>query len=135
MLLLEQKERRNIKTLMASISLNTTTPDSYSVKSCYPFLNFWGGKVRRYKHLWKLKITLKVKILMWLMLQHRLLTRDRLVIRGWQGNPNCTFCYLSETVDHLFLHCDCIKYIGNKLNHFNTLNYTLDITNVVSLWE
>jgi hypothetical protein len=46
---------------------------------------------------------------MLLMEQNVILTKDNLIRKKWQGNPNCYMCGELESVDHLFFSCPVAK--------------------------
>jgi hypothetical protein len=46
---------------------------------------------------------LKTKVFMWLINQNAILTKDNLMRRNWQGDLNCSFCNLNESINHMFL--------------------------------
>jgi hypothetical protein len=56
--------------------------------------------------VWRVWAPSKCKFFIWLVLQNRVWTADRLQQRGWQNQYFCPFCIRSlETVSHLFLEC------------------------------
>lgn len=56
--------------------------------------------------MWRSKLEGKVKFYMWLLLQNRNWTADRLQARGWPHNASCKFCdQEQETAMHLTLQC------------------------------
>jgi hypothetical protein len=55
------------------------------------------------KYLWKLKVSVKLKIFMWLLYKKVLLTKDNLAKRRWSGCTKCVFCDSHETINHLFV--------------------------------
>ena len=56
--------------------------------------------------VWRSKLEGKVKFYMWLPLQNRNWTADRLQARGWPHNASCKFCdQEQETAMHLTLQC------------------------------
>ncbi|XP_060180731.1 uncharacterized protein LOC132610456 [Lycium barbarum] len=58
----------------------------------------------------------KAIITMWLMLQERLPTVDRLIDWGINADPVCSLCSSTqETRDHLFADCALTKQLWNKL--------------------
>ena len=81
-----------------------TTTGLYRVKSMYEdFLN--GHTVHLRKHIWKLKVPLKIKIFMWFLFNKVILTKDNLAKRNWNGCKKCVFCDSKESIDHLFFTC------------------------------
>jgi zinc-binding in reverse transcriptase len=57
----------------------------HSVHSLYKFLNSGGVHTTLTTTVWSLKISLKIKLLVWLALQNKILTGDNLLKRGWIG--------------------------------------------------
>jgi hypothetical protein len=58
-----------------------------------------------YKAIWRAKIPEKVRIFMWLIAQKAVLTKDNMIRKNWQGDPNCYFCGSIEIVEHLLFNC------------------------------
>jgi hypothetical protein len=54
------------------------------------------------KYCWKLRITLKIKTIMWFLSNKVLLTNDNLARCNWNGCTKCYFCSSLEAVEHLF---------------------------------
>jgi hypothetical protein len=83
---------------------NLTTSGIFTIKSMYEdLMNDHTPFLRKY--LWKLKISLKIKIFMWFLHNKVLLTKDNLAKRNWKGCPKCCFCEAQETIEHLFIAC------------------------------
>lgn len=61
---------------------------------------------------WNLPIPPKIKVFIWLIEHDKILTKDKLLIRGWIWNPSCQFCSEEETIDQLFLNCQFAHKIG-----------------------
>ncbi|XP_060190913.1 uncharacterized protein LOC132620252 [Lycium barbarum] len=58
----------------------------------------------------------KAVVTMWLHLQGRLLTNDRLMKWGFQVDAECVFCHAPlETNDHLFVYCLFAKSLWDRL--------------------
>uniref|UniRef100_A0A8R7R9R8 Reverse transcriptase zinc-binding domain-containing protein n=1 Tax=Triticum urartu TaxID=4572 RepID=A0A8R7R9R8_TRIUA len=58
----------------------------------------------------------KVKFYLWLLLQNRNWTADRLQARGWPHNALCSLCDQElETANHLSLQCSFAKVIWDLL--------------------
>lgn len=57
--------------------------------------------------VWKTKVEGKNHFFLWLLLQNRLWTADRLSARGWPRNNVCCFCdQVLETAAHLAIQCN-----------------------------
>lgn len=78
----------------------------YSAKSAYD-LQFLGSQPSELPVLvWSVWAPPRVKVFMWLLLQHRIWTADRLQRRGWPNDYFCPLCVRNlETVQHLFVEC------------------------------
>lgn len=83
---------------------------SFSVKSMYKHF-FSEGTNEPNKKIWKAKLPLKIKILMWLIHQNSILTKNNLSRRGWNGDSKCMFCRENESILHLLFECSMAKYV------------------------
>ncbi|PNT60803.1 hypothetical protein BRADI_5g05195v3 [Brachypodium distachyon] len=82
----------------------------FSVKSMYSHLTNRGPD-RTFRHLWKAKIPLKIKIWMWLIWHDAIATKDNMKKQKWEGDYKCRFCSQNETIHHLFFGCDAAGYV------------------------
>jgi hypothetical protein len=84
-----------------------TKNGTFSVKSMYNHL-CRNARDRSFRHLWKSKIPLKIKIQLWLIWHNAITTKYNPLKRNWSGCPRCQFCCDNETVTHLvFWMCSC----------------------------
>ena len=81
-------------------------------------VQFWGRTPRPdLQNVWKTLAEGKVKFFLWLMLQNRNWTADRLRARGWPHDDLCCLCSMQiETANHIALHC---PYAGEVRNLFH----------------
>ena len=78
----------------------------YSAKSAYDVQFLGRIPLPALDRVWKQKIEQKVKFYLWLLLQNRNWTADRLEARGWPHGDNCCLCdQLQETALHLLIEC------------------------------
>ena len=63
------------------------------------------------KHVWKVKVLLKIKEFMWFVHKQVILTKDNLVKRNWTGSTRCSFCDRDETIKHLFFDCPLARVL------------------------
>jgi hypothetical protein len=82
----------------------------FSVKSIYKDLSSYVID-RSFKHLWKAKILLKIKIWLWMIWHNAIPTKDTMTERGWLGNSKCQFCDQNETIHRLFFSCPAAKFV------------------------
>ena len=67
-----------------------TQNGEFSVKSMYlDVIN--SSVIPRSKHVWKIKVPLKIKVFMWFVHKQVILTKDNLVKRNWTGSTRCSF--------------------------------------------
>lgn len=112
--------------------------DSYSVTTVYQacFL----GRIHQ-PHLeaaWSIKAEGKVQFFMWLLLQNRLWTADRLEERGWPHEDRCTFCdQVLESANHLCLQCPFAKqvWLGIQSSHATIANIGIRSTTIRAWWK
>jgi hypothetical protein len=73
-----------------------TASDAFSVKSMY--LDYMNGHPKYLrKYIWKMKVPLKIKILMWFLHRKVILMNDNLVKRRCQGNT--THCFRDKRMN------------------------------------
>ena len=77
----------------------------FTVHSLYLWIVNRGIPNTTYDTLWNSNIPLKIKVFMWLVMQDKILTKENLLNKGWQGDISCPFCGVFETTDHLFVIC------------------------------
>jgi hypothetical protein len=86
------------------------------------------------KYLWKLKISLKIKIFMWFLSNKVLLTKDNLAKRAWIRCKICCFCDRDETVEFLFLSCPFARLIWWIIFFMYNIPPPTNITNNFGNW-
>lgn len=68
---------------------------------------------------------------MWLVAKNRILTKQNLQRKGWQGNPSSQFCGESETTSHFFIQCRLSQHIwfwmGKNQEYFREWSSIKDI--------
>lgn len=64
-----------------------------------------------YNMIWYSKISLKIKIFLWLVGKNKILTKVNLLKRGWQEATDCVFCGQPKTTKHFFVNCSYIRLI------------------------
>lgn len=111
-----------LKELLCTITLSDvgdaarwrwSNSEVFTVKSMYNFIQKGGISETKFVMLWRIKISLKVKILGWLVLMKKVLTWDNLVKRGWSGEITCPLCLdESEIIDYLFWNCYVSRAVG-----------------------
>jgi hypothetical protein len=96
-----------------------TADGAYSARSAYA-LQFEGSKLSAFPSMvWKIRAPARCKFFMWLMLQNRIWTAGRLLLREC---PNEYFCPLHnknlEMASHLFQECPLSQQIWIELSNW-----------------
>jgi hypothetical protein len=88
----------------------------YSANSAYK-IQFTGSiQDNRVNFIWRAKTENKCKFFGWLMVQKKVLTSDKLQIRGWDNSPTCSLCGTEpETATHLFMDCPFAKQVWTNI--------------------
>lgn len=86
----------------------------FTVKSVYKHV-CRNGMDRSFRHLWKSKIPLKIKVWLWLIWHNVIATKDNLLKRNWSGDSTSQFCNEQETINHLFFGCSAAKFVWSAV--------------------
>jgi hypothetical protein len=65
--------------------------------------------------LWKIKLPVKVKKILWFLFKGMILTKDNLIKRNWHGSKNCCFCNNRETIQDLFFDYVLAQFVWRTL--------------------
>lgn len=89
----------------------------FTTASAYEKLHDRGMRNITNIELWKLKIPLKVRLFIWVGMQNRLLTQQRLRLRGCDVPAGCHLCgnRLIETSKHLLFECTFAVRLWDEL--------------------
>lgn len=100
----------------------------YSIKKQYTALNGSDTRVQWSSYVWNRYTQPKHRFILWLSVQNRLKTKDRLKRIGVCADDVCPICgQHGETVKHLFFQCyyssQCIEQVLRWLGmHWNARN-------------
>jgi hypothetical protein len=117
-----------------TIAWSPSPQGSYSAGSAY-HLQFLGSfpKFDAAK-IWLAHAEPKCKIFAWLALHAKLLTADKLAIRGWPHDPVCPLCLSAhETTSHLCKDCPFTTAIWNTIHHDVDDNHATHGTSFMSI--
>jgi hypothetical protein len=87
---------------------------------------------------WEVKIEGKINFFLWLLIQNRLWTADRLEKRGWPHQDNCSLCDQTiESADHLFLACPFAKEVWHGISntHAAVASIASRSTTIMGWWK
>jgi zinc-binding in reverse transcriptase len=65
--------------------------------------------------------------------QNKILIKDNLIKKGWQGNNLCVFCNCQESINHLFLHCSITTCLWSWFINYNNFSFYINI--ILELWQ
>jgi hypothetical protein len=91
-------------------SWNLTKDGVFRYNQCIAY--WWTqGAPFNPKLIYKLKVSLKIKKILWYLQQGVILTKDNLLRRNWKGSKTCVFCNSNETIQHFFFDCHHVRNI------------------------
>jgi hypothetical protein len=106
----------NLTSEQDTLTWRWTSHGEYTAKSAYEMQFVGASRDVPGMAIWRAQAEGKHKFFAWLLLQSRILTKDRLAARGWQGNSNCSFCSLhEETAEHLILSCPFAQQVWSRV--------------------
>jgi hypothetical protein len=76
-----------------TISWRFEPSGQYSARSAYNVQFIGAFPDQNWSKIWKLKVEPKCRFFVWLLLQSKLPTADRIIKRGGQADPICKLCY------------------------------------------
>jgi len=86
------------------------------------------------KKIWKMKISLKIKIFLWFLQRGVVLTKDNLAKKNWKESQKCICCDRNETIQHLFLDCPLTKTIWRIIFFATSLTQPRSINHMLGGW-
>jgi hypothetical protein len=86
------------------------------------------------KQLWRLKVSLKIKIFMWYMKKEVVLTKDNLAKRNCGGSKQCSFCLHDETIQHIFFDCYYTRFLWRLTQIAFNLPPPHNVQHMISMW-
>lgn len=98
--------------------------DKFTVHSFYQWLEFGGIKNTEFNSIWLFKLSLKIKVFLYLLKRDKVLTKGNLLKKDWQDDHACPFCGELETTDHLFVQCSFINTIWQLIVMHNNFVFT-----------
>jgi hypothetical protein len=99
------------------ITWTRTASGKYSTKLAYN-MHFDGSLESSFLTvIWQVWAPSKCKVFTWLMIQGRICTEDRLLLRQWANEYFCPLCRRNlETVTHLFIECLVSRRVWSQIS-------------------
>jgi hypothetical protein len=95
-----------------AIAWRWTPNGSYSANSAYRIQFVGGIQDNMFDFFWKAKVENKCKFFGWLMIHIKILTADKLQLRGWDNSHICPLCGVEpKTTTHLLTECAFAKQV------------------------
>jgi hypothetical protein len=103
------------------IVLTRTTDGVYSANSAYR-MQFVGSLLPPFPAtIWGAWAPSRCKLSIWLMVQNRVWTADRLLAREWPNQYFCPLCYRNlETIDHLLIKCPLSRQAWSQVSSWTS---------------
>jgi hypothetical protein len=89
----------------------------------------------QHKKIWKLRLPLKIKKILWFLQNGVVLTKDNLAKKNWKGSQKCVCCKMNETIQHLFIQCPLAKMFWRFIFYATNLNQPRSINHMFGNWH
>ena len=86
------------------------------------------------QEIWKSKLPVRIKVFLWYLKRGVVLNKDNLAKRNWHGDKNCCFCYLPETIHHLFFQCSYAGFLWQAVQVSFGINIPANKDELFSQW-
>jgi hypothetical protein len=106
----------------------------YSVKSFYGVVNNGGIVPIHTPAVWKLVVTRRIHVFLWLVTTNKILTRDNLSKHCHVEDMRCLLCSEHESVDHLFFKCFVAQVIWGRISDIFGICIGSNLLSVVRWW-
>jgi hypothetical protein len=84
---------------------------NFTTKSLYRFITHRGVCIADARSIWKTKLPLKIKVLIWQLHNNKLQTAVELKKSRWKGDIHCGLCGGIEDTNHIFFGCSLAQFI------------------------
>ena len=99
-----------------TITWRLTADGSYSAASAYDVQFVGSFADNRWEQVWQMKVENKCRVFMWLLLQCKLPTANRIIQRGGTADAICKLCHCrEETTLHMVANCSYAKEVWRIL--------------------
>jgi len=97
--------------------MEVTESGIYTAASAYEAQFLGSTREVHLNSIWRTWAPPKYKLFVWLILQERVWTSDRLARRGWEHSPDCLLCHQTlETANHLLADCRYTRRIWEYIS-------------------
>jgi hypothetical protein len=117
-----------------SIIWQFNSTERYSVQSLYVVINDKGVRQVYTPVMWKIHVTSRIHIFLWLLANNKTLTRDNLEKTRELNDKTCLFCTELESVSHLFYECCVARRIWEVIAEVTDLPLITDFESMAKWW-
>jgi hypothetical protein len=118
-----------------SISWRFTADGRYSAQSAYNVQFLGAVKDGQWNIVWRAKVENKCKFFMWLLLQAKLPTADRVIKYNGQANPTCTLCRIhAEKHLHMVAKCSYVKEVWQRVATLSSIQAPPTAARNIGTW-
>ena len=116
----EFSEWADLMTLLEGVRISSDTDQikwvheksgCFTTRSMYRLMTYRGVVNKRMLKLWKSRLSMKLKVFIWLATQDRLQAGLALKKKKWKGCPKCILCGVPEDVNHIFFGCVSAQFV------------------------
>jgi hypothetical protein len=88
---------------------------AYSTR--YMYLSLSGATITNFKDMWRMRVTLKIKVFMWQLIRGKLPCSEKIAKRTGPSNGLCALYGDHSYCNHIFFACStaflCVQELGN----------------------
>ena len=106
----------------------------YSSSSLYHVINFRGVQPVFILVVWKLGVSPKIHVFLWLLSKNKLMTRDNLRKRHIIKPLDCVYCLEQESCSHLFFECIVAKHLWAHIEEYFSSQIGSSFESVARFW-
>jgi hypothetical protein len=110
------------------------TSGRYSVQTLYAIINDRGIWQIFTPVVWKLSVSSRLHIFLWLLANNKVLTRDNLSKRKNVDDKSCLFCTENESITHLFYECCVATNMWKEVAEITNRRVVVDFESMAKLW-
>jgi hypothetical protein len=98
------------------------------------FVALINNGVRLSREIWRAKMPMKIKIFIWYLKRGVILTKDNLSRRNWNGEKIYSFCYINESIQHLFFNCAYANFLWRAVHLLFGIPRPINIHDLFNRW-
>jgi hypothetical protein len=106
----------------------------FSVQTLYAIINDMGVWQGYTPVVWKIRVSSKIHIFLWLLGRNKVFTRDNLAKRRDVDGVSCLFCLEAESSEHLFFKCYVASCVWERIADVLNTVVVRDFESLAKWW-